>query len=149
MTTPLQGPIDRTGLEVLAIDECLQLIDRSPVGRVAFLHEGLPTILPVNHRLDGWRIVFRTTFGSKLTVATMERPLAFEVDGFDPETRTGWSVLVRGTAEAVWSQEDEQELDQLGLEPWADGVDRDRWVAIHPDEITGRRIIDRPWEAEA
>lgn len=147
MTTHLQGPIDRTGLEVLAVDECLRLIDQTPVGRVAFVTDGLPTILPVNHRLDGWRIVFRTSAGAKLTVATLARPLAFEVDGFDADTRTGWSVLVRGTAEAIWSTEDERALDELGLEPWADAVDRARWVAIHPDEITGRRIIGRPWEA--
>lgn len=146
-TVPTHGPIDRSGLEVLPVDECLALVASTPVGRVAFIDEGVPTILPVNHRLDGWRIVFRTSFGSKLTAATLERPVAFEVDGIDPGTRTGWSVLVRGTAEAVWSREAEAELEELGLQPWADTVDRDRWVVIHPDEVTGRRIIARPWEA--
>ncbi|MBW3621366.1 MAG: pyridoxamine 5'-phosphate oxidase family protein [Actinobacteria bacterium] len=105
-----------------------------------------PTILPVNHRLDGWRIVFRTTLGSKLTLATMGRPFAFEVDGYDAATRTGWSVLARGTAEAVWSRDAGARLEELDLQPWADVVDRDRWIAVHPDEITGRRIVPRPWE---
>ena len=85
------SPIDRTGLEVLPIEECLRLIDDAP----------------------------------------------------------GWSVLARGIAEAIWSREAEAELAGLGLEPWADAVERDRWVAIHPDQITGRRILTRPWEGRA
>lgn len=149
MDTSPTTAVDRSGLEVLAVEECLRLIDEAPVGRVAFVHDGVPTILPVNHRLAGWRVVFRTAYGSKLTAATMERPVAFEVDGYDPERRTGWSVLVRGSAEAVWSRESEAELDELGLAPWADALERDRWVAIHPDEVTGRRIVPRPWEAPA
>ncbi|HEX2027973.1 MAG TPA: hypothetical protein VHF25_08245 [Nitriliruptorales bacterium] len=31
-------------------------------------------------------------------------------------------------------------LQDLGLDTWAEGVTRDRWVRRHPNQITGRRI---------
>lgn len=132
-------PTDHRGLEVLTTEESLALLAGEPVGRLAFLHEGEPVILPVNHRLDGWTIVFRSDFGAKLAAAAMEQPVAFEVDRYDRETRTGSSVLVRGVAEVVYSHEVEERLDDLGLRTWA-GDGRDQWVRIHPEEITGRRI---------
>ena len=130
--------LDHQGLEIITPEECWQLLADAPVGRVAFNEAGEPMVLPVNHAVVGHRIVFRTLRGSLLHEALMAEPVAFQVDSFDVIERTGWSVLVRGIADLA---EDPQELEQLELHPWADSVDRDDWVQIRAEEITGRRIV--------
>ncbi|MGQ0432535.1 MAG: pyridoxamine 5'-phosphate oxidase family protein, partial [Microthrixaceae bacterium] len=55
---------DRTGLEVLAQDECLRLLHKQGVGRVAVVAGGRPMIFPVNYVVDGRTIVFRTDEGT-------------------------------------------------------------------------------------
>lgn len=135
---------DRGGLEILPSDECMRLLAAEPVGRVAFVSEGEPMVLPVNHRVDGWTIVFRTDLGSKLRTALLRRPVAYEVDDYDTRTRTGWSVLVRGVADTVDDDDAIERLEHLGLTPWASGQDRPYWVRIRPEEVSGRRIT-RPW----
>jgi hypothetical protein len=132
------GPLDHQGLEVLRPSECWDLIRRSPVGRVAFVHDGQPTIFPVNYALVGRRIIIRTAKGALLHEALMSRSVAFEVDGFDRAGRTGWSVLVRAVAEPLGTDTD---LDELGLTPWADAIARDDAVALVVDDISGRRIV--------
>lgn len=138
MDTSDRASVDHQGLEVIGIDECWQLVAGTPVGRVAFVDGGEPMVLPVNHAVVGHRVVFRTFRGSLLHEALMSEPVAFQVDDFDPEERTGWSVVVRGIAEVA---DDTDELDALGLEPWADSVARDDWVQIRAEEVTGRRIL--------
>jgi nitroimidazol reductase NimA-like FMN-containing flavoprotein (pyridoxamine 5'-phosphate oxidase superfamily) len=130
--------LDHQGLVVIPPEECWQLLADSPVGRVAFNEAGEPMVLPVNHAVVGHRIVFRTLRGSLLHEALMAEPVAFQVDSFDVVERTGWSVLVRGVADLA---EDPEELEELELHPWADTVDRDDWVQIRAEEISGRRIV--------
>jgi uncharacterized protein len=132
--------LDHQGLEVIAPEECWQLLADSPVGRVAFNEAGEPMVLPVNHAVVGHRVVFRTLRGSLLHEALMAEPVAFQVDGFDAIERTGWSVLVRGVADLA---EDPDELEKLELHPWADAVEREDWVQIRAEEISGRRIVRR------
>lgn len=139
------GPVDHGGLEVLTFAESLQLMGSVPVGRFAFIDAGEPVVLPVNHRVSGRNIVFRTTFGAKLDAAVNERPASFETDQFDPDTRTGWSVIARGVAEPV-ADDEIAGLEELGLEPWVTAVDRDHWVRLRVNEMTGRRIVRLPLE---
>ena len=56
----------RTQLEVLGRTECISLLGRSSLGRLAVVCEGLPLVFPVNFTLDGEAIVFRTDAGTKL-----------------------------------------------------------------------------------
>lgn len=133
-----RSSLDHQGMEVIAPEECWQLLADTPVGRVAFNEAGEPMVLPVNHAVVGHRIVFRTLRGSLLHEALMAQPVAFQVDSFDVLERTGWSVLVRGVADLA---EDPEELEKLELHPWADSVDREDWVQIRSEEISGRRII--------
>ena len=131
---------DHQGLEVLDNDACWTRLNSAAVGRVAFVDAGEPVVFPVTHRVDGHSIVFRTSYGSKLLAASMGRPIAFEVDAWDTAGHTGWSVLLRGSAEEVLDADELDNLAHLGLEPWADAVPRTHWVRIRADEITGRRI---------
>lgn len=133
-------PRDRLGLEVLPIDLCWELIDASPVGRVAFVDAGEPVVLPVIHGVHERQIVFRSAAGTKLAAAQMNAPVAFEVDDWDVPTQRGWSVLVRGTAETVYDDDEIAAFQATGTEPWADAAIEGTWVRIRPDEITGRRL---------
>jgi nitroimidazol reductase NimA-like FMN-containing flavoprotein (pyridoxamine 5'-phosphate oxidase superfamily) len=137
-TTEPTPVVDRLGLEVLTPDECWQLVARAPVGRLAFAEDGGPMILPVVHGVVGRRIAFRSAGGGKLGVARMAGPVAFEVDGWDVDHHTGWSVVARGVARSA--PDDTAELDALGLQPWIGPADRGTWVEVVVDEITGRRI---------
>jgi len=131
-------PLDHQGLEILTPGECWELIRRSPVGRVGFLDDGQPTIYPVNHVLLGRRIAIRTAKGALLHEALMSRPVAFEVDDYDVETRTGWSVLARARAEPLPTDVD---LSDVGVRPWADAIARDDGVVLVVEDISGRRIV--------
>jgi hypothetical protein len=62
--------------------------------------------------------------------------VAFEIDGIDPAQRRGWSVLVRGTLYHIDSPALRERFDPR---TWL-ATDRDSWLVIHPDEITGRRL---------
>ena len=131
---------DRRGLAVLSPAECHDLLDGEPVGRVAFLSSGTPLVLPVNYALDDTSIVFRTTVGEKLAAADRREQMAFEIDGWDVETQTGWSVVVRGTAERVFDDEEIARLEGLGVTSWAKPGLRARWIRLRPSEITGRAV---------
>jgi nitroimidazol reductase NimA-like FMN-containing flavoprotein (pyridoxamine 5'-phosphate oxidase superfamily) len=132
-------PVDRTGIEVLTYLQCEELLERGVVGRIGMMIAGEPVILPVNYRYVSGSVVFRTARGEKSETAAMERPMAFEIDDWDAETEKGWSVLVKGTAHEV-DGDDDAVAAASDLQPWAKTAERDIWVRIVPNEITGRRI---------
>jgi len=132
---------DRRGLRVLSMDECVARLARTPMGRVAFVSAGESVILPVNHGVDGSCVVFRTTEGSKMDVAVDTGNVAYEVDGYDASTETGWSVVVKGTAELVYDDAETSRFDALGLRSWADPERPGQWVRIRPEEISGRELV--------
>jgi uncharacterized protein len=137
-----RGGLDPQALEILDREECRDLLASVRLGRIGFCRgDGVPTVLPVNHVVDAWTVAFRATFGAKLSTALLERPVAFEVDGHDEATRTGWSVLARGRAEHVTDRAVVERLERLELDTWADAVERPRWVRIGLDELSGRRIL--------
>jgi len=128
-------------LETLDRSECLNLLATAQVGRLAFVVDRRPEILPVNYALADGAVVFRTSEGSALTKASMTE-VAFEVDGVDESTRTGWSVLLKGQADDIGDAVDEtsERLRRLSLVSWAPGR-RDRWFVVRPRQISGRRLL--------
>lgn len=142
VTSDRNQATDRQGLEVLDPETCLHLLDLSPVGRVAFVSAGEPVVLPVNHVRLGRRVYFRTASGITLDAAIQRATMAFEVDGYDEETRSGWSVLVRGDGDLEEDDEVLAELAECDLHPWADTVERPTWVRVLAMEVSGRRIPD-------
>ena len=134
-------PTDHVGLEVLSSAQCDELLADNTIGRLAFVSDGGVVIFPVNYRYTNHTIVFRTADGTKLDVAANHQPVAFEIDGYDLESKTGWSVLVKGIARYVMEETEEAELADLDLRPWAPLTRVRRWVRISPEEITGRKIV--------
>ncbi|GAA3685953.1 hypothetical protein GCM10022224_058460 [Nonomuraea antimicrobica] len=131
-------------LEVLEPEECLRLIAPGGIGRVAFNSLDGPTVLPVNYRLHGGAIVFRTAYGGPMDqglrtgVEGVEIKIGFQVDRLDEVRREGWSVLVQGPAHHVPPDEVEK-VAEADVSPWAGG-ERHLYLRIVPHRITGRRI---------
>jgi nitroimidazol reductase NimA-like FMN-containing flavoprotein (pyridoxamine 5'-phosphate oxidase superfamily) len=130
---------DRAGTELLNSDECLDLLHTQVVGRLAVVADHEPHIFPVNYVMDGQIVAIRTAEGMKLDHSVRSTRVAFEIDGYDEATRSGWSVVVRGRAEEVLRAADRQRLAALDLRPWAAG-DKDNWLIVRPERISGRRI---------
>jgi nitroimidazol reductase NimA-like FMN-containing flavoprotein (pyridoxamine 5'-phosphate oxidase superfamily) len=135
--TPESGPAPF--LEELSPERCLDLLRHATVGRIAFLMDEHPMVLPVNYRLAEtntatW-IAIRTRAGGSISRAPMK--VAFEIDGVDHVRKQGWSVVVRGMLEAV----DPDAADfgaHFDSEPWLQ--ERDAWFVIEPFAISGREV---------
>ena len=131
-------------MEELDEAECLRLLAGTTVGRVGFVVDGRPIVLPVNYAIDGRTVVFRTGEGTVLNRTAMQM-IAFEVDKIDDATHSGWSVLAQGVAQDVGTAIDtrSEQLRQLALVTWAPDR-RDRWFRLDADTLTGRRLSVRP-----
>lgn len=132
--------MDRRGLIVMTLDECERLLSEQEIGRVAVVTAGEPLVLPVLYSYARGSVVFRTAAGEKLDAAWQNAAAAFEIDGWDTSSHTGWSVLLRGQAEAVTQQDEIADLEQLELDEWIPSEQPTTWVRIRSLEITGRRI---------
>lgn len=133
----------RRTLTELPRDEALRLLGSAPFGRVVFTMRALPAIRPVNHIMDGEDVLIRTNLGTAVASALAaggDVVLAYEADMIDPDTRTGWSVVVTGVARLVWDP-DENARYQRMLNPWVDNP-MDAVIRIHPDIVDGYRLTD-------
>ena len=129
-------------MHAIPTDECYELLGTHEFGRIGVVSDNYPLILPVNYRLDGTTVVIRTHAGTILQAAEHAN-VTFEVDEIDRSSRSGWSVLVRASAEEVGSEHRDElvaRTQQTGLEPWAPGA-KDHWIRLITHEITGRRIV--------
>ncbi len=119
--------------------ECRRLIAPGGIGRIAFCTTSGPAVLPVNFAVVAGTIVIRTAEGTAVD-GHADESVAFEVDRIDEALSQGWSVLVRGQAHRVaHPAELEVVRRDTAIWPWPGG-DRDIYVRIVPDTITGRRI---------
>lgn len=130
---------DHGGLEVLGFDECEELLRGEYVGRIAFVDAGEPVILPVNYAYRDGAVLIRTGEGSKLAAAATRPAVAFEIDGYDVDYHTGWSVLVTGVLE-VLDGDEERRYEDVPLRPWADPSERHHWLRVRAHQVTGRRL---------
>ncbi len=124
--------------------ECLELLARNSFGRLAVSSgNATPSIRPVNYAFDeaSQSVVFKTGYGSKLQALLNSGKAAFEIDGIDPRTCTGWSVIVVGVTERISSPVERRRLERLGLKSWAPGS-KPNWVRIRAWTVSGRRIVD-------
>jgi nitroimidazol reductase NimA-like FMN-containing flavoprotein (pyridoxamine 5'-phosphate oxidase superfamily) len=133
-------------MRVLSDDECASLLASRQVGRLAFAADGEIEIFPVAFVLDGSAVVLRTGLGTKLSAALDHSTVAFEVDRFEPASRSGWSVVIKGTCEEVVDAATLARLETTGFENWLEFPHRSdayRWVRIRPYSVTGRGLPPR------
>jgi nitroimidazol reductase NimA-like FMN-containing flavoprotein (pyridoxamine 5'-phosphate oxidase superfamily) len=122
--------------------ECHQLIAPGGIGRIAFCTTTGPAMRPVNYAVVAGTIIIRTAQGSTVDGHAGEH-VAFEVDHLDQALSQGWSVLIRGRAHRVAHPAELNTIRRdTAIWPWPGG-NRDIYVRIIPDTITGRQIETR------
>jgi nitroimidazol reductase NimA-like FMN-containing flavoprotein (pyridoxamine 5'-phosphate oxidase superfamily) len=130
-----------TRVRHLSQAESLDLLrHRAYVGRLGFIAEGHPMILPVNYVASQDAIVFCTLPGTKLSAVGAGAEVVFEVGGNSPEYHAGWSVIVRGVARELTNRRKLERLQRGPLRSWAVRATA-HWVEISVDEISGRIIL--------
>ncbi len=110
--------------------------------RVVHVVDDQPYISVVNATLDDRTIVVRCSTGSRLATALArpDSPVLVEADHLDAETRTGWSVVVRGRMQAVLDGVETAHLDRTQPPSWLLGDTGGTWLRLTADEVTGRRV---------
>lgn len=128
----------------LSRDECWELLRSNEFGRLAFHLMGEVHIVPINYASDHEVLLFRTSQGNKLLGVVMQSDVAFEIDGYGEDE--AWSVIVRGDARVLEKRDDRERAENSRLRSWIP-TDKEVFVEIVPEEITGRRFdLDKPWE---
>ena len=130
-----------SSFEVLTHEECVDFLACEEIGRIAWVSNGRPTLVPVNYAWDGEAVVIRSDPGLKLT-DLLDNEVAFEIDRIDRVRKQGWSVVVQGAAYEVspndWPASALQP-HEIYLEPWVAGA-KLHWIRLIPRLISGRRI---------
>jgi nitroimidazol reductase NimA-like FMN-containing flavoprotein (pyridoxamine 5'-phosphate oxidase superfamily) len=133
--------LDAAGLAVLGREDCLRLLARGGVGRIAVNVGALPMILPVRFAVDDDRVVLCMGAGSTLDRATRHTVVAFEVDGSDPGGE--WSVSMVGVARPIPEGAPMARAEALPLPRW--WLNRPpHFVSISTEHLTGRRAPTWP-----
>ncbi|HEY6530924.1 MAG TPA: pyridoxamine 5'-phosphate oxidase family protein [Acidimicrobiales bacterium] len=136
----MRGLDGRIGIEAMDRPECLKRLRANKLGRVAVVIEGHPVLSPITYAVTDELIVFRIAKGSKLDRALRGGPVSFEIDDADLAAGTGWSVIVTGWARVATTPAQADHFATLGLPAWADD-DSDDWIVVHPERISGRRLV--------
>ncbi|MBO0774261.1 MAG: pyridoxamine 5'-phosphate oxidase family protein [Actinobacteria bacterium] len=134
-----QPPGQRPVLDSLTAAECRSFLGSGGVGRFLFSEPRGPVAAPVNFRMLGDDIVFRTDPGTSLAEGAAQERVSFEVDHLDEALGEGWSVMVSGHARVLSDPGELAEAQALGVAPWAGG-NRDVYIRLTPVVMTGRRI---------
>lgn len=119
--------------------ECWELVRSREVGRIAYVDDRGPIVVPITFVLDGEAVLFRVAPYTKLAQHLPGARAAFEVDDIDYFTRSGWSVVLRGTAEMV--EHDDLPAPEDRPTPWVEGQ-RTLHLRLTPDLVTGRRLLE-------
>jgi nitroimidazol reductase NimA-like FMN-containing flavoprotein (pyridoxamine 5'-phosphate oxidase superfamily) len=136
----------RYQLRELSREECLALLRGNLyLGRIGYVVDGVPVIVPVNFVVDGDTVVFCTAKRSKLSWLSNHSRIAFQADQGHPLDESGWSVLIRGTAHEISDPAEVRNL-RRGPRSWA-VPSTERWVRITIDQISGRWLGRRPVDA--
>ncbi|MFF2503746.1 helix-turn-helix domain-containing protein [Streptomyces sp. NPDC058067] len=129
-------------LAEMSVDECWERLSTHGVGRVAIDGPAGLLVVPLNYTVADGAITFRTAPDTAPATAVGNQ-VAFEVDRIDEALSQGWSVLLQGRGRAVTDPDTVRRLNALAYSgPWAGG-ERDMWVRVEAESVTGRRIVVR------
>ncbi|NOP97229.1 pyridoxamine 5'-phosphate oxidase family protein [Mycolicibacterium fortuitum] len=124
-------------VEILSERESWDLLGGVSLGRLVTAVDDEAHIFPVNFVVQNRSILFRTAAGTKLISAAINNQVVFEAD--DHDSAEGWSVIVRGVARTLRSDEELDEAEQAQLLPWT-ATSKTHYVRVSPVRVTGRRF---------
>jgi hypothetical protein len=127
-----------TAVENLDVAECWRLVEASRLGRLAVdSFDGSPDVFPLNFLVHGGNLYVRSAPGTKLRSIAQKPTVAFEIDGTDE--RFHWSVVIRGIAQRMTSEEEIARSGVLDLISWSPTETHD-FLRLVPSAISGRRF---------
>ena len=130
------------GVTILPLHECWDLIASVTLGRLVTSVDGQPEIFPVNYVVQHRTVLFRTAEGTKLISAAINRNVVFEAD--EHNIAEGWSVIIKGVARSLRTNEEIEEAERAQLLPWTAPA-KTHFVRVLPEVVTGRRFrFDAP-----
>ncbi len=138
----------RPGLASLGGRECVELLRSQSVARLGYVDHGWPVVTPINYLTAPEReaaegveldIVIRSLDGGKLRAAMRHDVVCLEVDGLDPETRSGWSILAHGHLSLTTDPALLRMAWEGEYQPWIDD-DTASWLLFTPFALAGRRV---------
>jgi len=126
-----------SAVDILGDEASWHLLAGADIGRLAVSIDGGVDIFPINYVVADRQIFFRSGPGSKLMDLTKHPVVALETDG--THRRRRWSVVVKGTAVRLGSDE---EIEASGVLSLHSAVPTDKWnyVRISASSITGRQF---------
>jgi uncharacterized protein len=125
-------------ISILSETECWNLLSSASLGRLVTSVDGQPEIFPVNFVVQHRTVLLRTAEGTKLISAAINNNVLFEAD--DHNVAEGWSVIVKGMARLLRTDEEIDEAKRAQLLPWTATV-KQHFVRIRPLSVTGRRFL--------
>ncbi|WP_055402063.1 MULTISPECIES: pyridoxamine 5'-phosphate oxidase family protein [unclassified Mycobacterium] len=125
------------GVSILPVNECWDLMAGVTLGRLVTSVAGQPEIFPVNYAVQRHTVLFRTAEGTKLVSTAINNRVLFEVD--DHNVAEGWSVIIKGVARSLRTNEDIEEAERAQVLPWTPS-EKSHYVRIIPEIVTGRRF---------
>lgn len=138
----MSSQIEDLLVEDLPMSVCREKLEAATMGRLGVSVDALPVVLPVSYALDGDSIVIRTEPG-KLSAAIGETVVAFEVDHFDTERESGWSVHVQGRAREITASGRLERARSLLVRQATDDESADSFIEVDMDIVTGRHMEPR------
>ncbi len=122
---------------ILPVHECWELMAGVTLGRLVTSVDGQPEIFPVNYVVQNHTVLFRTAEGTKLVSTAINNRVLFEVD--DHNVAEGWSVIIKGRARSLRTNEQIEEAERAQLLPWT-SYEKSHYVRVMPEMVTGRRF---------
>ncbi|MFK4834969.1 pyridoxamine 5'-phosphate oxidase family protein [Microbacterium sp. ZW T2_14] len=133
-------------VERLPTSECWTLLQEARLGRLAVIHaDGAPDVFPVNFTSYEGSLFVRTARDAKLLHIAQHPLVAFEVDGDTADSL--WSVVVRGRAARVTSDDELRRSGVRELESWSP-TRKLFAIKITASTVTGRRFPKRSGRAD-
>ncbi|MCV7289313.1 pyridoxamine 5'-phosphate oxidase family protein [Mycolicibacterium wolinskyi] len=130
-------PAGDDAVTILSERESWELLGSVALGRLVTTVDNEAHIFPVNFAVQGRTILFRTAEGTKLISAAINHQVLFEAD--EHNVAEGWSVIVRGVAHTLRTDDELDAAERAQLLPWT-ATAKTHWVRVTPTRITGRRF---------
>jgi uncharacterized protein len=124
-------------ITILSESESWHLLAGMALGRLVTSVDDQPEVFPVNFVVQNRTVLFRTGEGTKLISSAINKRVLFEAD--DHNVAEGWSVIVKGVARTLRTDDEIRQAELAQLLPWTATL-KLHYVRVIPTSITGRRF---------
>jgi nitroimidazol reductase NimA-like FMN-containing flavoprotein (pyridoxamine 5'-phosphate oxidase superfamily) len=118
-------------------EQCLALLGRAQLGRIALSLRALPVVIPVRYTRDDEDLLF-TASGEELSRALHGNIAALQADGYEEDSGQRWTVFAMGPVQRV------EGVERLGMIarslPWlpSTAMGEDGLFRLKPAVLSGR-----------